>query len=343
MDESSSGAAPVIPAKKTLFEVVPALGAMSAHGGRVAKLRVAKLLPQGFTHPDIVLVEGSNTIGRDPGQNNHAIASTHVSRTHCEILVSAGEIQVKDLGSHNGTFVNGERVTLAKLGPGDRLGLSRRINFVLGMDQDLEQPIGVDLQDMEDKTRDDPIRPVEPAPAPPVKAAPAHSMPDADDDEPDAVALLRQAEQQRDVLAILYQVSLRCLMAEDLTQTEQLLTNVLQRLVQLDAGFILYQVGDSWRASVCPESRYRPADTTIKASYKLACRTGDVQVLEGSSDELARLGIADGAALLVPMMFNGVLNGVIGILSDKTGLNSAETIDIVMQLANVAAAALRRH
>ena len=47
-----------------------------------------------------------------------------VSRLHCRLTAGATELQVMDLESTNGTFVNGERVTQASLKAGDRLGES---------------------------------------------------------------------------------------------------------------------------------------------------------------------------------------------------------------------------
>ena len=48
--------------------------------------------------------------------------SEMISRRHCEILVEEGATKVRDLGSRNGTFVNGERVKGERqLKTGDRL------------------------------------------------------------------------------------------------------------------------------------------------------------------------------------------------------------------------------
>jgi predicted component of type VI protein secretion system len=44
-----------------------------------------------------------------------------VSRQHCEVYESAGQLMVRDLGSLNGTFVNNERITESILGPGELL------------------------------------------------------------------------------------------------------------------------------------------------------------------------------------------------------------------------------
>jgi pSer/pThr/pTyr-binding forkhead associated (FHA) protein len=44
-----------------------------------------------------------------------------VSRKHAKIMISAGNITIEDLGSTNGTFVNGEKVKQARLKEGDRI------------------------------------------------------------------------------------------------------------------------------------------------------------------------------------------------------------------------------
>ena len=49
------------------------------------------------------------TIGRGD-HNTLIIRDNVVSQTHCEILVFGPEVIVRDLGSSNGTFVNGERL-----------------------------------------------------------------------------------------------------------------------------------------------------------------------------------------------------------------------------------------
>ncbi|MDX2474246.1 MAG: FHA domain-containing protein, partial [Candidatus Krumholzibacteria bacterium] len=56
-----------------------------------------------------MLVEGSHVIGRgdDAGLK---LAQPSVSRRHAEILVEGGRVIVRDLGSHNGTKLNGTAV-----------------------------------------------------------------------------------------------------------------------------------------------------------------------------------------------------------------------------------------
>jgi DNA-binding winged helix-turn-helix (wHTH) protein len=55
------------------------------------------------------LSAGPNVVGRDPDCTVR-IDSATVSRRHAGIVVASGEATVEDLGSKNGTYVNGQRV-----------------------------------------------------------------------------------------------------------------------------------------------------------------------------------------------------------------------------------------
>ncbi len=64
------------------------------------------------------------TIGRSTGAE-FIVDTALVSRLHCQITATADSLQVKDLDSTNGTFVNGTRVQMAELHEGDRLSVGR--------------------------------------------------------------------------------------------------------------------------------------------------------------------------------------------------------------------------
>jgi adenylate cyclase len=49
----------------------------------------------------------------------------NVSGTHCELSLADGRWSVKDLGSSNGTKVNGSRVSEGRVDPGDRVSFGR--------------------------------------------------------------------------------------------------------------------------------------------------------------------------------------------------------------------------
>ncbi len=72
-----------------------------------------------------LLPSSTRTIGRATGAD-FIIDEALVSRVHCRLQVNvSGDLDVTDLGSTNGTFVNGTRVTTARLVPGDRLKVGR--------------------------------------------------------------------------------------------------------------------------------------------------------------------------------------------------------------------------
>jgi ABC-type multidrug transport system ATPase subunit/pSer/pThr/pTyr-binding forkhead associated (FHA) protein len=79
----------------------------------------------------IELVEDEMVIGRESAARI-VIASPAVSRRHAALRVVDGEVVLEDLGSSNGTFVNGQRVQgSVTLRPGDRIGLGRAIVLTL--------------------------------------------------------------------------------------------------------------------------------------------------------------------------------------------------------------------
>lgn len=68
------------------------------------------------------------TVGRDDG-NSYVVKHSSVSSRHCVIRFENGHWEIEDLRSTNGTFVNGNRVTTARLEAGDRvlLGLTEYV------------------------------------------------------------------------------------------------------------------------------------------------------------------------------------------------------------------------
>ncbi len=79
------------------------------------------------------VIQGPKDVGRvltiRPGTCNFGraegctivLASEKVSKRHCEFVLSEREFFVRDLGSSNGTFVNGEPVKEVRLNKGDHI------------------------------------------------------------------------------------------------------------------------------------------------------------------------------------------------------------------------------
>ena len=64
------------------------------------------------------------TIGRSTGAD-FIVDAGMVSRVHCRLTAMAEAVEVTDLDSTNGTYVNGLRVERASLKDGDELGIGR--------------------------------------------------------------------------------------------------------------------------------------------------------------------------------------------------------------------------
>ncbi len=79
-----------------------------------------------------LLEEGMITLGR-VGEVDIPINDLGISRKHCALLFHQGKAILKDLGSTNGTFLNGKRVAEAELREGDKIQISS--STILKFDQ----------------------------------------------------------------------------------------------------------------------------------------------------------------------------------------------------------------
>ena len=72
-----------------------------------------------------LLPGGVRTLGRAVGAD-FIVDAALVSRVHCRFTVLPdGGLELRDLESTNGTFVNGQRVESARLASGDRMQIGR--------------------------------------------------------------------------------------------------------------------------------------------------------------------------------------------------------------------------
>ncbi len=88
--------------------------------------------------PSLLVVRGANVgthyliretkqkLGRESHCDIH-LEDSEASRTHAEIDFVDGDYVLRDLGSSNGTFVNGNRITEHKLRVGDRVQIGKRL------------------------------------------------------------------------------------------------------------------------------------------------------------------------------------------------------------------------
>ena len=82
-----------------------------------------------------ILPGGIRTLGRATGAD-FGVDGALVSRVHCRLIaLQDGGLEVRDLDSTNGTFVNGKRIQTAQLESGDHLQIGR-VELVAVRDED---------------------------------------------------------------------------------------------------------------------------------------------------------------------------------------------------------------
>jgi len=100
-----------------------------------AKLHLVKGNPKG---KEVEIPEGTLTIGRAEDRDL-IIASTRISRQHCEITNTAEAVTIRDNASGNGTLVNGKKVQEQSLEAGDHVTVGP-LTFVLEINGVKEKP-----------------------------------------------------------------------------------------------------------------------------------------------------------------------------------------------------------
>lgn len=123
----------------------------------------------------VFLVKETTVIGRAP-ECDISLGAAHLSRRHAQLQVLDGLLYVKDLGSANGTFLNGKQIMEARIKRGDELRFDTLSFGVIGPADELakttirspapkaESDIGVAMASQEPKSAVKP--PIKPRVAP---------------------------------------------------------------------------------------------------------------------------------------------------------------------------------
>jgi len=101
---------------------------MSDTSSSPPRLHVRYTDPDGKV-TDLELSDKPITIGRSPDADIITL-DERASRMHCGIRIWDGEYYIKDLKSKNGTFLNNQRVEMAKIKPGDKVRLGNTLLHV---------------------------------------------------------------------------------------------------------------------------------------------------------------------------------------------------------------------
>lgn len=124
--------------------VEPAQNGAQPEEGRRAPARLIALNgpDKGSVYP--LPADGEIALGRAE-TNDVIVTDSEVSRLHCLLIAHDGGYRLRDNGSTNGSFVNGERVSETSLGPGARIHVGRT-TFALVLPDDTRPAPAVGLE-----------------------------------------------------------------------------------------------------------------------------------------------------------------------------------------------------
>lgn len=116
----------------------------STRGGKLARItwysRAQNGAPERMER--IVPIGGELTIGRSPDRDIRLV-DPHVSRNHARLEIGRVDAEIEDLGSSNGSRIDGKRVTKARWRPGQTVGIgsfTMELEFVEAATPDRAMP-----------------------------------------------------------------------------------------------------------------------------------------------------------------------------------------------------------
>jgi len=274
---------------------------------------------------DVYLLEGEQLVlGRETG-NAIAIADPALSRRHCAIVRDDAGWLVRDLGSFNGTLLNGERITERRLEHGDRLCLGGTALLFHAEARELP-PAGViaELPNTATLRPDDSIY-----------LNPSSQLPDRGRTQRDLQALLSIATR---VAGIRERRRLEC----------ELLEAAFEVVPATEAAFVRVDPGTQECSVV--ETRTRdgrtaapPSDTVLNVAIvrgeSLLTNAPLDQPLDGASSITSRLVTG---VLAVPLFDESVIAGVLYLVTSSTTTAFDQLhLEVVTALAAIGSLALR--
>jgi transcriptional regulator with GAF, ATPase, and Fis domain len=264
----------------------------------------------GTVHP---LSAEEILIGRDPA-SAFCLADHLVSRKHCAVRRAGDLCELADLGSHNGTFVNGVPVLRKVLAHGDTLRIGGSELLFLARDEDGLPPAG-----LTDETTRVALQPV------PVENAALWSG-------------VHVGNMARD-LAVLFRISNVIGSVRDLRQLQSDLLQLIFEVIPAEEGAILLTANPKDDpVSLCAWTRHGGSAPAIKVQRDIVARA--------MWERSAILGRADPQSsetqnlLCVPLLATEKTLGVLYLIAPNAVPLSEEHIHLLNPISRIAAVTL---
>ena len=126
-----------------------------------------------------IMIHGSMTFGRS-SNCDIIIEGEYMSRRHAELSLKGGGLRIVDLGSSNGTCVNGKKVNEHQLKPGDKISFDKSVFLVAGPVGEVATPSFLD-DDEEEATMFRAVAPMPKAPPPKIQPVASAAIQQAED------------------------------------------------------------------------------------------------------------------------------------------------------------------
>jgi pSer/pThr/pTyr-binding forkhead associated (FHA) protein/tetratricopeptide (TPR) repeat protein len=169
VDDANATRLAMVPPERERGEGSGAADENATQAGPPISIQVVQGPDEGMRLP---VRGGRMIIGRGDGCD-FKLKDAAASRRHCELVGSPSGVVVRDLGSGNGTRVNGERITEAVVSHGDRIALGQTVLLVVD-----------DIKKFEEERQRKLAAAHPPRPAPPRRPLPPPVEEPEEDDDP---------------------------------------------------------------------------------------------------------------------------------------------------------------
>ncbi len=114
--------------------------------GTLSKDRAYLIVIAGTQVGEMILLQETTVIGRGV-EADVRLVEDKMSRRHCRLVVENGLTYLEDLGSSNGTYLNGARVTRQKLNDGDKIQIGETTILKFTYNDSLEETFQKQMYD----------------------------------------------------------------------------------------------------------------------------------------------------------------------------------------------------